>query len=114
MKYTFDENIFSDLYKDAYGVRPRGHAFYTASNEEKQKIWDDTLQAQIDNEKFERAVEKECINKFEKTVDHLIQIGANERSTAIRWMMDASDAAGDWDYFSYQNNLPYNYLKEAS
>jgi len=37
MKYTFDENIFSDLYKDAYGVRPRGHAFYTASNEEKQK-----------------------------------------------------------------------------
>ena len=30
MEYTYDENIFSDLYKDAFGFRPQGHHFYDA------------------------------------------------------------------------------------
>jgi len=28
--------------------------------------------------------------------------------------MDASSADGDWDYFCYQNGLPYGYFKEAA
>ena len=36
MKYTFEDNLFSDLHKDAYGFRPRYHRYYEASDDEKQ------------------------------------------------------------------------------
>ena len=43
--YTYDENIFSDFHKDAYGFRPRDHRFYDATPAEKQVIWDDVSRA---------------------------------------------------------------------
>jgi len=41
--YTFDDNAFSDLHKDAFGFRP-GENYWTwmgaASDDDKQKEWD--------------------------------------------------------------------------
>lgn len=34
--YTYSEELFSDFHKDAYGFRPRGHEFYSATPERKQ------------------------------------------------------------------------------
>lgn len=44
-KFTYDANLFSDFYKEVYGVRPRGHEFYTASEERAQEIWDQLMKA---------------------------------------------------------------------
>ena len=46
MTYTFSEDIFSDFHKDAYGRRPTAdHPFYSSSDDEKQRIWDQTSDA---------------------------------------------------------------------
>ncbi|MGW8177980.1 MAG: hypothetical protein ACWGQW_04200 [bacterium] len=44
-EYTYDAYLFSDFYKEVYGVRPRGHEFYTASEERAQEIWDQLMKA---------------------------------------------------------------------
>jgi hypothetical protein len=45
--YTFDPDIFSDLYKDVRGSRPRNYIFYTYIHmnqlENAQRIWDTLL-----------------------------------------------------------------------
>ena len=86
MQYTFDDNIFSDLHKDAYGFRPRYHRYYESSDDEKQKIWDDLCALVEQNEAQERQLEKERIASFEERVEDVIGLGANNRQTAIRWM----------------------------
>jgi hypothetical protein len=32
-QFTYDENLFSDLYKEVYGIRPRGGEWMTATPE---------------------------------------------------------------------------------
>lgn len=44
-EFTYDPYLFSDFYKEVYGVRPRGHEFYTASEERAQEIWDQLMVA---------------------------------------------------------------------
>jgi len=43
MSYTYEENLVSDLHKDAYGIRP-GQRFWddwkSYSEDEKQECWD--------------------------------------------------------------------------
>ena len=56
MNYTFDEREVSDLHKDAYGFRPSydyWREWELADNDEKQRLWDDlinALQWAIENE----------------------------------------------------------------
>lgn len=53
--YTYDEQIVSDLHKDAYGCRPSSfwwQCWQEASPEEKQAEWDDLL------ETLERTMER--------------------------------------------------------
>ena len=84
--YTYDETIFSDLYKDAYGFRPRGHNFYTATPAEKQEIWDATILDMEAAQQAEIAREKECEKKFKDQISKVIEAGAGNRINALRWM----------------------------
>jgi hypothetical protein len=46
--YTFDENILSDLHKDAYGFRPSGDFFREwdlLDNDGKQDLWEQLIDA---------------------------------------------------------------------
>lgn len=112
MAFTYDEDIFSDLYKDVYGFRPRSHRFYDASPAEKQAIWDDLL-VELDREvQAQRELEESNIVDFERLVAQNIEMGAVDRKTAVKWMIDAEDdlyAEGDLDYFKYLYGLPYGY-----
>lgn len=84
--FTFDENIFSDLFKDAYGFRPRNHEFYTASDEAKQKIWDETCDALEASMKAEELRKQESIAAFKEIIQKYIDLGAGDEETALRWM----------------------------
>ena len=61
----------------------------------------------------EEREQAESIAKFEQHVTNTMCMGAGDRETALRWIMDASTAEGDWEYFCYLNNLPYGYFKKV-
>ena len=86
MTYTYDENVFSDLHKDAYGFRPRGHEFYDATPERKQEIWDYFCTIVEENIAAEREQADRALRDFEQEVENMIDLGAGDRTTALRWM----------------------------
>lgn len=109
---------YYDFYKDVHGIRPRwifnseGNCVYTEQEmeamlerlaKEAEVVWAE-----------EKAREEEAVKKFEQHVTNTICMGAKDRATALRWIMEASKADGDWSYFCYLEGLPYNYFKEEA
>lgn len=116
-KYTYDEQIFSDLYKDVYGFRPRSHRFYddNATPDQKQAIWDDLLEdLDRENREYEERRNR-AITDFEALVGRTMQDNEINRAAAIRWLMDAEDDPYmDEDYFRYTYDLPFGYDLQAA
>jgi len=111
--YTFDSAVYSDLFKDVYGFRPRGKDVFSWSSKidsEKQAEWDGLVKAAEKAIDQERQDEEMAAEAFEAKIENLIASGANNRSTAIRWLMDAHDCGNDSDYLEFQLGLPYGYL----
>ncbi len=99
-----------DMYKDAHGVRPRGIDTSTWTLEDFDREFIELGEA-INREERERiAAEAEAGKKFEQHVTNTICMGARDRETALRWIMSASEANGDWEYFCFLNGLPYRYF----
>lgn len=100
-----------DMYKDAYGVRPRG--VDTSSWTEVEFEAEFKLLGEIIEQEYIARKEAEArdIAKFEQHVINTICMGAKDRETALRWIMDSSSADGDWEYFCFLNGLPYGYFK---
>jgi hypothetical protein len=108
------QSIFWDMYKDAHGIRPRGIDTSTWTLADFQLEFA-SLQEVIVREQANRQVaEKEAIAKFEQHVTNTICMGARDRETALRWIMDASNANGDWEYLCYDLGLPYHYFRKAA
>jgi len=105
---------FWDMYKDAYGVRPRC-VDTSGWTEEEFMAEFETLGRVIEREEIARKeAEAEATTKFEQHVTNTMCMGAKDRATALRWIMDASQADGDWEYFCFLNGLPYGYFREAA
>jgi hypothetical protein len=106
--------IYWDMYKDAHGVRPRGIDTSTWTMQDFQLEFA-SLEAVIVREEANRQVaEKEAVAKFEQHVTNTICMGARDRETALRWIMDASNANGDWEYLCYDLGLPYQYFRKVA
>jgi len=102
-----------DMYKDAYGVRPRGVDTSGWSLEDFDKEFEVLAQA-INQEEAERKVrEAEAIVQFEDRVLNLMHTGTN-RARVIAWLMDAEGVNGDFEYFCFTQGLPYGYFKEVA
>ncbi len=86
--YTYDENIFSDYHKDAYGFRPRNHEFYDATPDRKQEIWDSVGRAWDIRQAEEAEEEARALREFEAEIASIIEAGAGDRTTALRWMTE--------------------------
>jgi hypothetical protein len=116
MAYTFDENIVSDLHKDAYGFRP-GQSFWnywtTCSDDEKQAEWDNLLDALDRAVESERADRARAEHDFQCTIASLMHAGAQDFEMAIRWLHDANDTQGDDEYLEYRLGIGYGYIREA-
>lgn len=118
--YTFDENLFSDLHKDACGFRP-SQAFWgwiqTATDDEKQAEWDSliaTMERRMDDE---AEMEREAIASFEAAVLTTIANGAKDRATAVQWLMDAELEdyfKGDVEHFEYRLGIPFGYINKSA
>lgn len=105
MAYTFSTELFSDLHKDVYGFRPRGHWFYDANttDEERQAEWDylcKRLGEQIDEE---NAAKDKAWADLEAQVADLLTRGARDEQEALRWIVQSLNPSesdlwygGDW------------------
>lgn len=100
---------YSDMYKEMHGIRPRwmsftaetiGRAFENLCFEYEQHCAVEAKQQQAD------------IASFEQSVSKMIAIGAGNRATAIKWLMDAVECANDAEYACYMYNLPYGYFNK--
>jgi hypothetical protein len=101
---------YSDMYKDAYGVRPRGvdTTLWTESQFEAEFVQlGRTIEA---NYKEQLASEAKAVERFEAQVTSFIQSGAKTRQTAIRWFHEAEGSNGDDEYLCFLLGLPYRYL----
>ena len=84
--YDFDDNTFSDLHKDAYGFRPRGHEYYEAVPARKQEIWVRVCEDLETSQDEEARREQEVIAEFKAQITRVIEAGAGNRINALRWM----------------------------
>jgi hypothetical protein len=88
---TYDETIISDLHKDVYGFRPRQDwwaNWKSISEDAKQAIWDylcEECDAEIAAQKVR---DEQSLKDFMARVDRLAELGAPDRDTAIRWIVE--------------------------
>lgn len=123
-EYTYDELTFSDVYKDATGVRPGyDHPFFVTDDpDEKQRLWDRELRAVQNAIEEDWGNEQAAINDFEDQISMNMSRGAPTRDDAIRWIIQAyvdddsavqgRDISGDSDLvsmFCFVYGLPYEY-----
>jgi hypothetical protein len=102
-----------DMHKDAYGVRPRGidtSTWTLADFDAEFKLLGDLITR--DN-LIRKEREVLAIEAFEDRVTNLMSIGVGtSRERVIAWLMDAESANGDFEYFAYTQNLPYQYFRK--
>jgi hypothetical protein len=112
-QYTFDENIVSDLYKEAYGSRPR-EGFWSewdaASNDEKQRIWDNLLDTSDRAAEAELECQLEAERELNEHFRRVVDIAGGTREDAIRHLHETYDTHGDVEYLEYHLGVRYGYL----
>jgi hypothetical protein len=99
-----------DMYKDAYGVRPRGidTSAWTEADFEAEFV---SLSRTMDeNHKVQVAQEERSIIAFEMRMQELLTSGAKDYAMALRWIHEAEDTGGDDEYLCYTLGLPYRYF----
>ena len=113
-EYTFDENIVSDLHKEAYGTRP-GEYFWTdwdaANADGKQRIWDQLLDTSQREAEFELECQIEAEHELEDRIKYMLKtINGCTREDAIRHLHDVYNTNGDLEYLEFNLGVRYGYL----
>ena len=120
MTYTFDEAIVSDLHKDTYGFRP-GEYFWdrwnSGSDDKKQEMWDDLCRSLDQTLAAEKAAYDAAKSEYEARLAEYISIGAKDRATAIRWLVQSLELTetDKWygaEYICYTLGLPNSMQSE--
>ena len=116
--YTYDDNLYSDLHKNAYGFRPRDGEYMRADPNTKQAMWDQLCK---DNERAMKeyhAEEERKKNSFEELVSHYIVTGAGSRHRALVWIVQSAGLPKDeLEFYGassvlFELNIPYDYEQE--
>jgi hypothetical protein len=108
------QSIYWDMYKDAYGVRPRGvdTSGWTLADFDAEF---EGLRVAIEAEdKARKEAESTATVVFEQRIQSLIDAGAKDRATAMRWIHEAEDTQGDDEYLCYTLGLPYQYFRKVA
>ena len=108
--FTYSDDVISDLHKDVYGYRPR-EAFWAdwdnCTPAEKQKTWDEYCNALEANAIQEAVQEAADVAKFEDRVQDVIAIGAGNRTTALKWIVEQETFyhSQDVEHFVWQQGI---------
>jgi hypothetical protein len=105
---------FWDMYKDAYGSRPRGidTTLWTEADFEAEFV---SLSKTIDaNYKEQLEQEERATIAFEMRVQELLTSGAKDYAMALRWVHEAEGSDGDDEYLCFLVGLPYGYFRKVT
>lgn len=112
---SHDGDIYSDLYKDVYGCRPRYAQFVSVEEfDEDFKFLSKKLDEQIEQDK--KWQEKNRIS-FEIRINEIMFVTNNmNREDALRILAQAEDMEEDikfygWERMEYEFDLGYGYIK---
>jgi len=107
-------SIYWDMYKDAFGIRPRGIDTSAWTEADFQAEFKELGEIIDREEKVRVASEQHAVFSFEKRISDLMFSGAKDRATAMRWIHEAEDTQGDDDYLAYTLGLPYQYFRKVA
>ena len=101
-----------DMYKDAYGVRPRGidTSSWTESDFEREFFQLSVTIAEED--RVRKEAEEKAAHDFEMRILSLQMTGATDREMALRWVHEAEGSDGDDEYLCFLVGLPYGYFRK--
>jgi hypothetical protein len=114
--YTFDEQIVSDLHKDARGYRPR-ELWWTywnnCSNAEKQREWDGLRRELSETMESERHTENMAMIALHQRIQGTMLLGAKNEVQALKWIIEAEefddhDLRYGADYFCFHFGISYS------
>jgi len=99
-----------DMYKDAYGVRPRGIDTSSWTEADFLAEFKQMGEAIEREEALRKASEDKASIDFEMRVQGLLMSGAKNYEMALRWIHEAEGTNGDDEYLCYTLGLPYRYF----
>ena len=112
--YTFDDNIISDLHKDARGFRPCEYFWeeWTQSPDDvKQKIWDNLIDEMNRAMEQQKKDEAAALVEFRKTVAAQMQFCGVKWTKAVEYLAEAEDndvdCDQDFDYFLWKQGIGF-------
>lgn len=103
-------SYISDAHKDAYGFRPTYWDLSETSIEELKEIAREMSNAAYDAIQRQRLEQEEALETVEFQIACNIEMGARDRETAIRWIVESLDMGGfaTAEYACYQLGLSYD------
>ena len=101
-----------DAYKDAYGIRPRWYNYDAMTEDE--LVEELNRLGDVIEEQERRRFADECAaaEAFEDRIRDLIESGAQDYETALRWIHEAEGTDGDDEYLCYTLGLSYGYFNK--
>ena len=117
MTYTFDENIVSDLHKEAYGFRPREgwwNMWAAFNADQKQATWDSLIADLDDAIEQQEKQEAQALVEFKSLLKDTMNICNCDWKNALRILIEAEGMSTDtinsqdFDHFLWQHDLGYS------
>jgi len=102
-----------DMYKDAYGVRPRGIDTSSWTEEQFEAEFVSLSKTIEANYQEQLIAEEKATIDFEMRVQGLLMSGAKDYAMALRWIHEAEGSDGDEEYLCFLVGLPYGYFRKV-
>jgi hypothetical protein len=121
-QYTYSDELYSDLHKDAYGHRPGEFgilAWGNSSPDEKQIEWDQLCAILDRNEKERFRDESANLDLLNKEIYKLIGVGV-EHNNAVKYLLEqwfednniTQPNDNDLGAYEYDNGLAYGTMNK--
>jgi len=110
--YERDSLITSvyEMHKDAYGVKGRHYNFDKMSNKELEEELEHLCKVAQAEREAEEKYEEAAYQTFLKQIAENMKLGAKDKETAIKWILEAEGLANEKDssYICYSLGLSYD------
>ena len=98
--YTYTTDLFSDLHKDVYGYRPRGAAmedWNSRTPRQKNELFNALCDELEEVTRDEKRQADRNLMEFTGEILNMIELGAKDRETALRWMTQEHEFHSEQD-----------------
>ena len=92
------EIFIYEEHKTAFGCKGRHYDFASMSLEELKKEADYIASAAQEQMKLEKQAEERATIELEKRITDMVALGAGDRKTALKWIIDADGLNDEYDF----------------